>query len=292
MNIGKFREFLELIGHKVIASESGYWCEMIGLFYERIPFYETINPGEGELENLFRKHYLVGVTYRTLRDNKGKRSFVHLCDDKPYNLESLHPKMRNKVRQGLRNCVVRQIDFDYLHEHGMPLNRDSLRRQGRDEPVFTRGARWRQFCNAGKQVEGTAAWGAFVDNHLAAYMVTFVTDEYCSILYQMSRTELLPYKTNNALTYAVTKEMLSSPRISHVSYGRESIRDLPGLTEYKTRLGYKKRPVNCVVVLHSLLRPLLLARFSDKLLGALSRLGVNNDVLKRVRAIADIVKQS
>lgn len=292
MNSDNFKEFLERIGHKVIRSESGYWYDTVRSFYENIPFFKTISPCEDEIGELFRKHHMIGIKYSTSEKDRGKSSCVYICQDTSYDLKNLHPKMRNKVRQGLKNCLVREIDFNYLHEHGMPLNRDTLERQGRDDPIFSQPARWKRFCDAGKQVEGTAAWGAFVDDQLAAYMVTFVIDGYSNILYQMSRTELLPSKANNALAYVVTKEMLSLPEINYISYGQESIRDLPGLDEYKIRLGYEKWPMNYVVILHPLLRTLLMGRLGDGLLGSLSRLVPNNDTLKRVRGIVDIAKSS
>ena len=41
------------------------------------------------------------------------------------------------MRKGLRHCQVRPMGFDELHALGMPLNLDSLARQGRDEPIFS-----------------------------------------------------------------------------------------------------------------------------------------------------------
>jgi hypothetical protein len=292
VNLDKFRQFLELTGHRVIQGAGGLWCEMVPMFYENIPFYQTINPCQAELDMLFRDHRVLGIKYRTREGNKGKRECIYVCD-KPYDMKSVHPKMRSKVRQGLRNCVVREVDFGYLHQHGLPLNRDTLERQNRDDTTFSQPARWAQFCDAGKRVEGASAWGAFVGDQLAAYMVTFITGEYCNILYQCSSTDLLPTKANNALTYVATREILSSSTITYVSYGQSSIRgDQEGLDEYKTRLGYKKRPVNFVVVLHPLLKLFLVGRLGNGLLGLLNRIARDHDVLKRARGIVDIAKQS
>lgn len=293
MNLDKFRQFLELTGHSVIQIGGGLWCEMVPMFYESIPFYQTINPCQAELGMLFRDHHVLGIKYRTHEGNKGKRGCIYVCDDKPYDMKSVHPKMRSKVRQGLRNGVVREVDFGYLYRHGLPLNRETLKRQNRDDAIFSRPARWAQFCEAGKRIEGVSAWGAFVGDQLAAYMVTFITGEYCNILYQFSRTDLLPTKANNALTYVATREVLSSSTVNYISYGQSSIRGgQEGLDEYKTRLGYKKWPVNFVVVLHPLLKLLLVGKLGDGLLGSLSRIARDNDFLKRARGIMDIAKQS
>lgn len=293
MNLDKFREFLELTGHNIIESPSSLWCEMVPRFYESIPFYQTINPCQAEIDMLFRNHQMLGVKYRMHEGKKGKRGCIYICGEKPYDLKALHPKTRNKVRQGLKNCVVREIDFGLLHEHGLPLNRDTLKRQGRDDATFSQRSQWAQFCEAGKRAEGASAWGAFVGDRLAAYMVTFITGQYCNMLYQCSSTDLLPTKANHALTYVVTREMLSSSTINYVSYGRSSIRgDLDGLDEYKTRLGYEKRPVDFVVVLHPLAELLLVGRLGNGLLGLLSRIARDNDYLKRIKGIVEIAKES
>ncbi len=292
MNVENYRRFLEAIGHRVIASPSGYWFDISRSFYESIPPFRLIAPDRAEIKALFRQQRMIGLKYCGPPDHVGKRSWIYICREKDYDLKIIHPKMRNKVRQGLRNCTIRPLTFEYLHDHGMPLNRDTLERQGRDDPTFSQPAHWGRLCQTGQQIEGAGAWGAFVGDQLAAYMITFVTDGYSNILYQMSRTDLLASRANNALAFVATREMLASPGIQGVSYGQASIRELPGLEEYKVRLGYKKWPMRYVVVLHPLLRPILLSRAGDALLDGLNRIFPNHDVLKRINGILDIAIRS
>jgi len=293
VDLAKFKRFLELTGHKVVQNGNHAWCEISPMFYELIPFYETIDPSQAELTHLLRSHRMLGISYRTKQEHIGKTGCIYLCDEPDYSLDIVHRKMRNKVRQGLRNCVVREIEFDYLYRHARLLNEDTLDRQNRDDPLFSSPAQWSQFCKAGERVDGASAWGAFVDDELAAYLVTFITGEYCSILYQFSRTELLPTKANNALAYEVTRRMLSRPKVKCVSYGRSSIRgDLSGLDEYKTRLGYKRYPVNLVMTLHPWLDRSLTGPLGNGLLWLLDRMPGDNDLLKRVRGVIDIAQES
>jgi hypothetical protein len=292
MNVENHRRFLEAIGHRVIASPSGYWFDISRSFYESIPPLRVISPDRTETNVLLRQHHAIGLKYCAPYDHIGKRSWIYICRDKHYDLNTIHPKMRNKVRQGLRNCTIRPITFEYLHNHGMPLNRDTLKRQGRDDPMFSQPARWAHLCQAGQHIEGASAWGAFVGDQLAAYMITFTINGYNNILYQMSQTDLLASRANNALAFVATREMLASAGIQGVSYGQASIRELPGLEEYKVRLGYEKWPMRYVVVLHPLVRFILLSRAGDALLGGLNRLFPNHDVLKRINGIVDIARQS
>lgn len=292
MNVENYRQFLEAIGHQVIASSSGYWFDIGRSFYESIPPFEVITPDETELKELFRRHRVIGFKYCAPPNGMGKSSWIYVCQDKDYDIKSLHRKMRNKVRQGLRACHVHPISFEYLHDYGMRLNQDTLERQNRDEPLFSDPAQWERLCQAGQRIEGAKPWGAFTDDQLAAYMITFLIDGYYNILYQMSRTDLLSAHANNAIAFVATREMLASPGVEGVSYGHASIRDLPGLEEYKTRLGYKKWPMRYVVTLHPLLSPILLSRSSEMLLNRLGQFFPDNDVLKQINGIVDIARQS
>ena len=292
MNAENYRRFLAAIGHRVIASPSGYWSDVARWFYESIPPSRVMTLDQAEINALFSQHRVIGLKYPAPQDHAGKPSWIYVRQDKDYELKSLHPKMRNKVRQGLRQCNVRPITFEYLRDHGMPLNLDTLKRQGRDDPLFSQPAGWARLCQAGQEVKGAGAWGAFVDDQLAAYLITFVTGGYCNILHQMSRSDLLKTRANNALGFVVTRETSAAPGIESISYGQASIRELPGLEEYKVRLGYEKRPVRHVVVLHPLLRSIFLSRGGDALLGGLIRLFPDHDVVKRLKGIVNIARES
>jgi hypothetical protein len=292
MNVENYRTFLEAIGHRVITSSSGHWFDISRSFYESIPPVEVITPDKEELNKLFRQHFVIGLKYCAPASASGKRSWIYICRDSDYDMKSLHRKMRNKVRQGLDNCTVRPITFEHLHDHGMQLNRDTLQRQNRDDPTFTEPARWARLCQAGQQIDGATAWGAFVDGQLAAYMIAFVINGCSNILHQMSRTDMLDSKANNALAFVATREMMASPDIQAVSYGHASIRGLPGLEEYKVRLGYEKWPMRYVVVLHPLIRTILLNRAGDALLDRLNQLFPDHDVLERIEGIVNIARES
>lgn len=292
MNIEDFVEFLKLSGRKTIRSESGYWYDAGGGVYLSIPHHETRNPTAEELQELFRKHRILGVKYSANPGTRGKPGGVYILRDRSYNLLSLPRKTRAAVRQGLKNCSVREIGFDYLNEHGMPLNLDTLKRQGRDDPLFSQPDRWEQFCNAGRQVEGASAWGAFVDDQLAAYLMAFIVNECFWILHSTCRTELMPLHPNHALQYTVIQEMISKPEIELICGGNVAILDLQGLRSFKMRMGYEIMPVSLVVIFHPVLKALLLGRLGEGLLGCMSHLAGNSDKLKRIAAIVDMAKQS
>ena len=292
MNTENFKRFLELQGRRVIASESGYWYDAGGGIYLSIPYTRTITPEPTEMARLFRRHRMLGVKYSTADRTRGRPGAIYLVRDRAYGLHSLKSSARGSVQKGLARCTVREVDFDYLHQHGPRLNRDTLARQARDDRFFSDPARWARLCWAGQQTEGASAWGAFVGEELAAYMICFLIDGCCNVLHEMSRTDLREYFANNALQYSVILQMIGRSGVHCVSAGLEPIIEIPGLDRFKRYAGYEKVPCNYVVTLHPLASSLLLSRPMWGLLCAARRRFPQHDVLKRVHSIVDMARLS
>ncbi len=292
MNEEHFGRFLELQGRRVITSKSGAWYDAGGGVYLNIPYTQTIDPDPAELSELFRRHRILGVKYSTLDQSRGRPGAVYVIHDKAYGLHSLKRTTRACVCKGLDCCTVREIGFDYLQQHGLRLNRDTMERQCRDDPFFSNPERWARLCQAGRQVEGAGAWGAFVGEQLAAYAIIFCIGDCCHILHEMSRIDLMQCHSNHALQYELICKMIARPEIQCVSIGLEPIFKIPGLDRFKRYFGYEKVARNYVVVLHPLLQALLLGWPGWALLCAARHGFPQHNGLKRVHAIVDIARLS
>jgi hypothetical protein len=156
----------------------------------------------------------------------------------------------------MEHCTVEQVDFGYLAEHGHTLNEETFQRQRRDPQTITE-QQWHRYCEAASQIPDFEAWGAFVNGHLAAFMVTALVEDCLSILHQSSSTDYLRYYPNNALIFTVTKLKLSCPEVGYVSYGLKSLDDTAGLDHFKLRMGFELKPFKDCVVFNPVLRPFL-----------------------------------
>jgi hypothetical protein len=292
MNIENLCELQERWGQRVIRGQSTYWTERSQGFFLNIPPYGIIEPDEDEMARLLSQPGVLGLKYSTEPKGSGQPGAIYLLSDKSYDLTKLHRRARRSVRVGLKRCRAEQISFDELKAKGMQANLDTLSRQKRNDPTFSQPKQWANFCDAAGAVEGAGAWGAFVNDELAAYAVTFIIDDYCSILYEMSRTDMMNSQANAALWYTLHREMLASPSINHISCGPTSILDLPGLEEYKTRFGYEKRPVHFVVKLSPWLSRLLLNPAGRGALSLARRVAPDLDLLKRADGILNIALAS
>jgi hypothetical protein len=289
MNVEQLCEFHRRIGYSVIDNASSYWCGVNHLIHINVPRYQSINPPLAEVEALLLTHHLAAVRYSSL-EQQGKVGYLYLCEDKSYDLTKLSKRARRQIRKGLANCSVQEIDFDYLHAHGIPLNLDSIRRHGRDNPLYTRPERWAQFCDAGRRVEGARVWGAIVEGQLATYVVGFVVGDWVDLIVMMSRTDMWPLYPNHALIYSVTKELLSKPGVNHVGMGHSSLLDKPGIDLFKERMGFVPHEVNFVAVIHPWLRPFLLSGLGKGALMKVSHLVPQYEMLHRAAAVLEIAR--
>jgi len=162
------------------------------------------------------------------------------------------------VRQGLKNCVVRPLDFGLLQCAGGAINRGVFERQGRTGPLFLRDQKsWEQYLERCKNTAGVEAYGAFAGDELCAYTLIVRVDDYAYTYHPFADTNRLHLRPMNALIFWVTQRLLEEPGIRRVSYGLESLVAQPALEEFKSGMGFKAVPIGRRIVLNPLARPLL-----------------------------------
>jgi hypothetical protein len=291
MNIQNFAEFLTKAGYRVIETPSCKWYQASRFVYLSIPPDLFIDPPEEELNQLFREHRILGVKFCTTAD-RGKEGALYTLRDKEYDIQSLHIKQRPYVRKGLKRCELKQIDFDYLEKHGMPLNLDTLGRQGRKDPHFQDPKLWSLLCQAGASTDGAGVWGSFVEGNLAAYMIYFIVDGTCHLLHEMSLSQYKKSYPNHAIQFTSMKEMILRDDVRCVSGGFASFLEIESLDRYKRYAGYQKESVQYAVVLRPSARRLLLSRPFGLAIELAHRFRWSRDLAWRVKAIVDIARAS
>jgi hypothetical protein len=292
MNYTEYAQYCRLLGYRVEETPHGIWIGISHGFFNRVPTYETTPPTEEELHTLFRRYPVLGLHYSLEPGNQGKASHVYFVRDRDYDFKNLQPRMRTRTRRGLENCHVRPMGFDELHRLGMPLNLDTLARQRRDDSIFSDPDRWARFCQAGEQVEGAQAWGAFVADELAAYATLFQVGSVVSIVYQNSRTSLMKLHSNPALTFSVTQTMMRTPGIEAVCYGPEWLSTTEGLNKYKQHMGFDREPVVFAIRLRPVVKRVLFNWGGRQAIAALGRWLLDGDLHRQVQAVLDTAAMS
>ena len=254
MDAEGYARFLAAQGMRSVKVGGNLWVEKQKFCLESIPPHRRIHLEAMEARRLFLRGYLV-LRY-TCEEWEGVQSAEYVCDDPHYCLESLDAKARNKVRQGLKNCVVRPVKFEELKRKGCAINRSVFERQNRSGPAFLRDQRcWEHYLACCEKTPDVEAYGAFVGDDLCAYTLIVRVDEYAYTYHPFAATSRLQLRPMNALIFWVTQHVLRNPGVRCLSYGLESIVPQPALEEFKSGMGFKAVPIGRRILLNPLARP-------------------------------------
>jgi hypothetical protein len=268
MSMNGYGEFLKKMGHRVFRTESACWFNISSGFYMNFPFHRPVCPQPSEIRKVLG---ITGIAVRyTCFPEIGRPSYKVVCSHKNYDLSCLPQKGRNRTRRGMESCSVRQLEFRELESVGaLDLNRDTLIRQGRRIPT-NHDEYWHKYYSAAATSECMEAWGAFVANELAAYLIACKIEDCINILILRSHSKHLKANPNNALFFVFTSEAISREDVQEVSTGLESLQpDTFELERFKLRMGYQKIPIGQRIefnhALRLILRGSLLRRVHDAL---------------------------
>jgi len=267
MNAEAYGKFLASQGMASVRAGEHLWVEKQRLCLESIPPHKPIRVDPSDSLRLFLRGYLV-LRY-TCDELEGVPSKEFVCEDREYSLDSLDSKARNKVRQGLKNCTVRPLNFAELRRDGCAINQSVFERQGRAGPAFLRDqTRWEHYLSCCEKTPDVWAYGAFVGPDLCAYTLIVQVDDYAYTYHPFAHSASLAFRPMNALIFSVTKQLLQTPGIRRVSYGLESLVAQPALEEFKAGMGFQGAPIGRRIQLNPLARPLL----SSQVVGLIRRL--------------------
>jgi Acetyltransferase (GNAT) domain len=279
-----FADFMRLRGRRIIEGAGKLWYSTSLGIYMSIPFHEPFDLSEAELAELLRRNRILGVRFPSIH-RAGLPSGMYYCRPTNYNLSSVHTKQRNRTRRSLEQCEVRPVEREQLLVEGLQCNLDTMARQNRFDSEFGDPRKWRRLVDAVGKSPGVGVTGAFVNDRLAAYVISCREDGWLQLLHQMSSRELLDYSPNNALTFTVTKAAEEDPAIEAVCYGVAGLSSGPGLHEYKLRLGYQMQSQNSVFLLRPGFETLLSSAAVLNGIGLLRRMRPSNQRIERVESV-------
>ncbi len=248
--------FLGAQGLRIIRTAGAVWVEKRKLFIENVPPHQRIHMTGWDATKIFLRGFAV-IRY-TCAEKEGQSSAEFVCEDKQYDLSSLDPKARNKVRQGLKNCLIRQVDFELLAERGYVINCSALSRQGRTGPRYlTDDKLWKAYMAAIRFMPGIEPYGAFVGDRLCAYVLAVHVDDYVYTYHPFAEVKSLEVRPMNALIFTLVRDCLRKPGVNTISYGLQSFIALPALDDFKRSMGFRRRPIGRRILVNPLARPFL-----------------------------------
>jgi len=278
-----FSEWLHRQGYRVIETDSGLWYNIGPRVYQAFPYHVLIHPSESEINRFLCDNRAIALRYSTSIESRvGTISYHVVLEDPDYRLEVLSRKARYDVRKGLKNSVIRPVSMARMADEGWLLRLQTLRRQGRSEAESL--GWWKRMCIEAQDLSGFEAWAAFVNDRMAAALISFTCGDTCSILYQQSLDEYLASGVNNALIFQFSKEVLSRPDITRIFYGLQSLDAPVSVDQFKFRMCYLAKPIRQRVVFHPVVAPLV-GRITHAVIRGVLHLRIGASVVSKIEGM-------
>jgi hypothetical protein len=253
MNAETFAEWMRRQGHHVFRTVSSYWYDAGPRVLQAFPYHWLITPDEKEIRDLMLRHGIAAVRYSTPLDFPDGMVSYHVVLHKPYELEMLRSQARNGVKRGLVHFKVEQISFERLATEGWVLQQDTLARQDRLRSMKQK--EWEHLCRSADGLPGFETWAAIFNNELAGAVIICRIADVFNVPYAMSHSRYLADHVNNAVFYAVSREMLGREDVSGIFFTVQSLDAPSNVDEFKFRMGFEPKAIRQRVDFHPLLNP-------------------------------------
>lgn len=253
MNTDVFADWMRRQGYRVVRTESSYWYNAAPGVFQAFPYHWVITPTQSEIQDLLIRNRIAAVRYSTPFDFPGGVVSYHIVLREPYSLDQLKAQARNGVKAGLNRFKIEQISFERLATEGWVLQQDTLDRQDRLRSMTQ--AQWESLCRAATDLEGFEAWAATSDGELAAAVIVSRLQSTFSVPFAMSHRKFLAEHVNNALFYAVSKELLQRQGIDDLFFTVQSLDAPANVDEFKFRMGLQYKFIRQRVDFHPVFTP-------------------------------------
>lgn len=171
----------------------------------------------------------------------------YVIKDAPFDIADVSSKNQKSIRQALRKCYVKRVNFDdyidaiydcYLSAYAKYENADNLleRKQFID------------YCY--KLGENIDFWAGFEteSNDLIGFLIVKVEDNYVELLIAKFNPNYSNKRVSDALYYAVLDFYLNNSKKTYVSSGSRNINHKTKTQEYKIeRFGFRKAYCNLFI---------------------------------------------
>jgi hypothetical protein len=244
-------------GIQVLPGAPGtFWTRYLYGSVMRKPAFHVGPPAPGELREVLWRWRAAVASYLLEPDERHPaNAWLYLCTDHDYALEKLAYTMRKNVRRGFKELMVAPLTSEQLLAHGTQAFCDTRSRLGLNDGtpevfrrLFTAQVNWPEIIFL----------GAWKDNQLAAFLSIIEVEDWTELHQIFSMDAMLQYRPNDALMYRALSHYLVERKCRLVSSGVSSIQvesNTAGLHRFKTKVGFKARPVHRAFVAHPLLRP-------------------------------------
>lgn len=192
----------------------------------------------GAIRKAIREHNMLLACWTSDWDKYDESEWWWIaCDDRDYDLTRLTSAQgKKKIKRGLKNCEVRQLEIDEFLCFSYPIYKEAQIRYGLRPLGKT------EYCELHVQESkypGRHYWGAFYQGHPAAYLDFLIIDGMGFISSGASDFSLKKLNCNSALDYTVTRHYLNQG-LNYVTNGWRPLLHQTNIYDHLKSIGYRK----------------------------------------------------
>ncbi len=185
---------------------------------------------------------------------KNTSEFLLGTDD--YSLDKFSRKTRNRIRKSLDNCCFRKPEIDDLIISGCCINKLTLLRQNRSSRLLSAQKEWRKYIESIYNCPDITILSAYYENRMVGYIITAkIEDKYCIQHAFIDKKDSELTAPMNGLLYIHINKLIKENGLIKISYGLDSIKDLPELNRFKSNMLFQREYIARVFVINPLILP-------------------------------------
>jgi hypothetical protein len=206
-------------------------------------------------------------------DCKKEMSFWYVVKDGMFNVESLTSKVRNQVRKGLKNCVVRKIFKEELIKKGYNVYIHAFKKYN----TFNVPQNEVQFK---EKIDALSLdfefWGVFNErNKLIGYSQNRIIFNVCEFSVTKFLPEYLRLRPSEALFYSMIDFYINERKVSYIHNGTRSISHHTNIQDFLIKkFRFRKAFCRLHIAYHPLVRVLVWLMFPFRFLFKFSRIRI------------------
>jgi hypothetical protein len=252
MNIDEIASIYSTCGFSISKINGSYFLRRGFINYS---FPQVIDvPFNNDNLKAIRWKYLISIIKTRA---KVKNTYEFILDTNDYNISKFDSKKRADIRKSLRDCVFKRPSLDDLIQFGLPINQQTLAKQGRKDKHLNESIHWKRYITTFYSQENILILGAYLDGKMVGYITVIKINGEYHIIDPYYDFKAAPSAPTQGLIFTLVNQVIEKEGSIIIFYGVESFSPLPSLNKYKQSMLFKRVPATRVYVLNPMVLPFI-----------------------------------
>jgi hypothetical protein len=202
----------------VIEYKGIEWYYYQGALLPRVPPHYEVNLTSKEQKELLKKSKALFLRYTNEWDRDGGE-FWYVIKDKKEGLDSYKSKIRNQIKKGLNNCIVKKVDKEIIADSGYEVYKEAFNGYNTFHKPIPEDRFKKSILSSNDEF-----WAVYdKEDILIAYGNNFIEESVCQYNSMKFNPNYLKLYPSYALIYEMNSYYLNEMNILYVNDGARSI---------------------------------------------------------------------